>query len=337
MNNFLFISYPLKNPWTNVYGVARSLLALGTLLTLLLNNSSILFPEKLSGMQLMQYSGLNLLRINYFFILRDYQVFARILAMLILLFVISGYRPRFSGILHFWISSSFATYCICIEGGDQITAILTLLLLPICFTDHRQWHWDVAQKTEGKSNDYLRIVALSTFLFIRVQVCLVYLHAATAKFNVREWIDGTATWYWFKDPTFGLNYWVSRVAEPLVQIPFFVAMITWGSLAIELMLFLSLFLEKEKRKYFLWTGIGFHFMILVFHGLFAFFFAMAGALILYLRPVDMEFSFAFLRQIRIFKPGDFFNTIRLGKRETHLTPEFKPQKADNRSENMIME
>lgn len=316
MNNFLFVSYPLKNPWTNVYGTARSILALGTLLTLLFNSGTILFPKQLSGMELMQYSGVNLLRINYFFIFRDHEVFARLLAILLLLVVLVGYRPRISGFFHFWISSSFATYCICIEGGDQITAILTMLLLPICLTDPRKWHWGSAQTTVGKSNDYLRLVALSTFLFIRIQVCLVYLHAATAKFSVREWIDGTATWYWFKDPTFGLNYWISRLAEPMVKIPFVVAMFTWGSLAVELMLFLSLFLEKEKRRYFLWTGIGFHFLILVFHGLFAFFFAMTGALILYLRPVDFEFHFSLLPYIRTFMNNKIFRNVHLRKKET---------------------
>lgn len=290
MNKFLFIEYPLKNPWTNVYGFARSILALGTILTLMFNNSETLFPTSISEAESMQYETLYVLRINFFYIFRNFQEIGRVVAIILLFTVIVGYWPKITGILHFWISLSFSSYCSIIEGGDQITSVLCFLLLPICVTEPRKSHWHKPVIIETAGSDFRKLFALSSFLFIRIQASLIYMHAATAKFNVREWIDGTATWYWFQDPTFGMNRYIMQIMEPVMHFPVFMAILTWGSLAVELSLFLCLFLEPEKRRYFLLIGVGFHFVILIVHGLVTFFFAMAGLLVLYLRPVNKEFD-----------------------------------------------
>jgi hypothetical protein len=54
-------------------------------------------------------------------------------------------------------------------------------------------------------------------------------------------------------------------------------------------------MERRHWKYMLWLGIAFHAAIAVQHGLASFAFAMWGALILYLRPVEFEFPVSILR------------------------------------------
>lgn len=75
---------------------------------------------------------------------------------------------------------------------------------------------------------------------------------------------------------------------PLLKNPYLVTGMTWGTLLLEILLFMGIAISKSepKRKYLLCLGIGFHFLIGLFFGLWTFFITMTGALILYLGPRD---------------------------------------------------
>jgi antimicrobial peptide system SdpB family protein len=121
---------------------------------------------------------------------------------------------------------------------------------------------------------------------IRLQVAVVYLHASVGKMKVEEWTNGTAVYYWFLHPVFGAADWLRPVLVPLLMSPVPVTVLTWGAVILELILFAGLFMERRHRRWLLWVGLAFHFGIVLVHGLVGFFFAMAGALILYLWPPD---------------------------------------------------
>ncbi|MFH6682314.1 hypothetical protein RI119_04800 [Bacillus amyloliquefaciens] len=59
----------------------------------------------------------------------------------ILILVVIGWRPRLTGFFHWWISYSFQNSAVTLDGGDQVAAVFTLLLLPLTLTDPRKWHW----------------------------------------------------------------------------------------------------------------------------------------------------------------------------------------------------
>ncbi|PZG39838.1 hypothetical protein C1I98_23110 [Spongiactinospora gelatinilytica] len=63
-------------------------------------------------------------------------------AAVVLVWVAGGWRPRLSAIPHWWVCFSFSTSSNIIDGGDQVAAITSLLLIPICLTDGRRWHWN---------------------------------------------------------------------------------------------------------------------------------------------------------------------------------------------------
>lgn len=69
-----------------------------------------------------------------------------------------------------------------------------------------------------------------------------------------------------------------------------VTLLTWGILTLEVILFAGFFMKIKHRKKLLIIGMLFHLGIVVVHGLFSFFFAMAAALILYLWPVHQTFK-----------------------------------------------
>lgn len=276
-------------------------MAFGTLLTLVFNHSSVLFFDLNVPGQLPLISAMKIYTFNFFTLWGNFNT-GRILAIIILLLVVSGWRPMITGILHAWVSLSFLHAVTFIDGGDQLTALLTLFLLPLTLTDKRIWHWTKGA-VNGRmfKNKYLQVFCLSIFLIIRIQVAVIYLNAAAAKLSVKEWVNGTACWYWFKDPVFGYNEWIGKIMDPMLNSPVLMSLFTWLPVILEFILFLGLFLERKYRKYLLVAGILFHFSIILIHGLVTFFCAMTAALILYLRPIAYEFSFSFFTNNKIVK------------------------------------
>jgi antimicrobial peptide system SdpB family protein len=215
--------------------------------------------------------------------------------------VASGWRPRYTAIFHWWISFSLNSSAIIVDGGDQVTAVLTLLILPIALTDDRRWHWQSLSNT-GSLTTYQalkRVTALTALVAVRVQVSIVYFHAAVGKLAVQDWVNGTVLYYWLTDPRVGLARWLKALV-PLLETPF-VAIITWSVICLEFFLFMALVMPKPAWKYLLRAGIAFHGAIALAMGLVSFSTAMIAALILYLRPFNQEFGFAFLKHCFVTK------------------------------------
>lgn len=275
------------DPWTNVYGIARTILAVGSLCTLVFNSAPSLFRAG-AGVESVPICQGILSFSLYCQVPRSDLWIVRWIAIAILVVVASGWRPRVTGILHWWVSFSFQGSSLLIDGGDQITAVLTFLLLPITLTDDRTWHWD---KRTGSSDLSLtepvkRLVARTSLVIIRVQVAVVYLHASVGKMAVDEWTDGTALYYWFTDPTFGMPGRLDPILMPLVSNGITVALMTWGVILFELLLFTALVMERRWWSTMLTLALLFHSGIAIIHGLPSFALAMFGALILFLRPPE---------------------------------------------------
>jgi len=193
----------MKRPWTNVYGVARSLLAFGLLSQLLFNSLDVLFrPERFGTL----VTAVPASRFSLFYLLsgsRTELELARWIAIVVLTVVASGWRPRFTSVLHWWIAFSFAITTAVPEGGDQIGAILALLLIPVCLTDSRSWHWQTTLLTTNSAAEGIRsVVASSSLTVIRIQVALIYFWSGVAKLSTTEWADGTAVYYWLIHPVY---------------------------------------------------------------------------------------------------------------------------------------
>jgi len=270
-------------PWTNVYGLARSLLALSTLLTLVADSSERLFHSlTVDDPGILDRS--DLAGASLFFLARDHLGVAKLLAIVVLMLVITGWRPRLTALPHWWISYSFAASASMIDRGDQVVATLTLLLLPIALTDSRRSHW----AGTGTGGTATSIAAQAGLLLLRVQMAVVYLFAAVLKFPSAEWANGTALYYWWRDPVFGppgflrpLTAWIGR---SLLVVP-----LTWGVLVLELVLASALVAPLRFRARLLPVALLFHAGIAVIHGMPSFALAMIGGLVLYLRPTWQPF------------------------------------------------
>ncbi len=284
--------------FTNVYGLARTILALSTAMTLLANGTGVLFRPGSGQMEYPKCSGSG--AIGIFCLVPQSSIeWVRWLAILGLLVVASGYRPRFTGILHWWLSLSLNLNAIVLDGGDAVTAVLTLLLVPLTLADRRKWHWDDDDAPTGTTvDDARRILARTTVLLIRVQVAGIYFHAAAAKFGVDEWSDGTALYYFFGSSFVGPSGVVAGLLKPLLANGTTLALMTWSVIVFEFALAAALVMEKRFRGWFLVAGIAFHVAIAVIHGITSFACAMTAALILYLRPFERPFVLVLARAVR---------------------------------------
>ena len=296
-----------RNPWTNVYGLARTILATATASTLLATHESVLFHPVAGPAGDPPFCVQYPLRAGLFCLApSDHLGFARYIGAALLLVVASGWRPRITGLLHWWVSASLQVNAVCVDGGDQATAVLTLLLLPLTLTDSRTWHWQSCG-AEPVTEMLLRrrLIALGGHMLIRLQVAGIYFHAAIAKFSVPEWADGTALYYFFRHPTFGASSWLAPALTLLLGSGVGLSLVTWSVLVFEYFMSTGLVMPPRGRRLLLGLGILFHSGIILIHGLVTFSVAMMAALVLYLRPLEAEFSLSrvlavpgFMRRLR---------------------------------------
>lgn len=187
--------------------------------------------------------------------------------------------------------ASLQASALTLDGGDHATAVLTLLLVPVTLTDIR-WHWErTTKKLPHERKELARLLALSALIVARVQVAGIYFDASMAKLGVEEWKDGTALYYWLTEPNFGASSWLMPALIPLLTNGVTVALLTWGTILFEVVLFMALVMSKRGWGVLLAFGVAFHVAIAVVQGLISFSIAMIAALLLYLRPVEKEFNF----------------------------------------------
>lgn len=272
-------------PWTNIYGLARTLLALCTLTAFIGHTpQELFFHFSDSHTQAIHENTLG--KYSIYYLLRDHIAVAQWGSILVLVTVIIGWRPRITGLLHWYVSYSFAASCLVVQGGDHITANLTLILLPVTLLDNRKFHWQKPHESDpSPARAWKENIAHSCFIVARIQVAVVYFFAGVSKLDVPEWLNGTAFYYWFTHPVFGAPNWLRGLLEPLLSFRPVVMTATWGPILLEVLLAAGL-VAKEKFKFLLLVlGLLFHAAIALIHGLFAFFLAMSGALLVFLvRP-----------------------------------------------------
>jgi antimicrobial peptide system SdpB family protein len=273
-----------RSPWASGLGLARTLLALGTLGTLLATSPQVLLSALADGTTAPTCDGLFGAGL-WCLVPAGNGEAARWLSVAILLVVASGWRPQLTGIPHWYVAWSLLGNVTIRDGGDQITAVLALLLIPVTLTDRRRWHW---QPPSGDGRDARGIAAYTALILIQIQVSVLYLHASVAKLGVTEWANGTAMYYWTHNPIFTAPGWVQPVLDTIVSWPVGVAVLTWGSVALEFALALAILVRPPVKRWLLVAGLGFHAMIAVTMGLTSFGLAMSGALLLYLLPIGHQ-------------------------------------------------
>lgn len=284
-------------PWSSGLGLGRTLLALGSALTLIATPTDVL----LSGGGVIPWAGCSADSAAGAFCVVPvwHGELMRWCAVAALLLVASGWRPRLTAIPHWYLSWSLLVNSAVPDGGDQLTAILTLLLIPVGLTDRRRWHWQApvqstragVDRTDRGHAGTASLVAYAAIALIHLQVAFVYFQSSIAKLGVAEWADGTAMYYFLQHQLFGAPPWLSPATDLVTHRPLGVALLTWTPLAIEFAIAMAIVLRPPVRRVLLVLGFALHTTIGLIMGLASFGLAMSGALLLYLLPIGYPLRF----------------------------------------------
>ena len=275
------LRFSAHNPFV---GLGRSLIALGTLIALVCTPVEHLFYASELRPEGRVCSGVASTIGAFCLIPPDHLDLARWGVVLVLILVVTGFAPRFTALPHWWVSFSFYSSSNVMEGGDQVAAVLTLLLLPVCLTDPRRWHW---QKPLDRVTTRVRIVNTLSLTLVWIQVCFIYFHASIGKLAVPSWRDGTSFWYWAMYSPFGVPDHLRWLVEWLLTSGPVLVAVTWGTLLVEFLIACCVFTGHRPRYTALGAGMILHALIALVVGLPGFSLIMFGALVLYtVRPGD---------------------------------------------------
>lgn len=295
-------------PWTNVYGLARTVIALCTAATLAANDKSVLFRPGAGSLMPPFCQGTR--AVSAFCITPTLGVDAiRWICIAILLVVASGWRPRVTCLFHWWVSFSLQASALVVDGGDQVAAVLTLLLIPIALADDRAWHWSEPTTPVMNGNGlHRKLLAAFGHGLLRLQVAGIYFHASVAKLTVPEWKDGTAMYYWGTHESFGAPAWLIPFFRPIVVHGFSVTALTWSVIVLELALSVAFLMERRYQRLLMLVGMTMHFGIVFVHGLPSFGLTMVATLLVYLQPLSVELLWLRRLSNRFTKTRIFLNT-----------------------------
>lgn len=254
-------------PRSVALAVGRSLVAVAGLVLLVLTPDDDLFPGVRggpSGLRCTGLSSVSLWCVGSGALPMDA---ARAVAVVVLLIVASGYRPRWTCVPHWYVTASLGLATSVTNGGEQAARLLTLLLIPLCLGDRRRWQWTTrapALPPVWRGSGY------AGHLAIRMQVVLIYGDAVVAKVREPEWLDGTAMHYIVQNAYFGAATWlVELLGSPLLD-GWSIRVVTWASLALEAFIAVSALGAMRIRRWGLVAGIGLHGAIMVALGLIGF-------------------------------------------------------------------
>ena len=269
-----------KSVHTEKLAIVRFLLGLSMLLTLMFNDMSVVANHNYTHLK--RYRAKHNEQVYAPFKKTDVFMMmspekAKVVVIIILLCVMSGFAPQITGVLHVWVCFSMHNYFLILNGGDQIALLLSVLLLPICLKDPRLNQWRRPVPGPSRTNIFANVAMFA----IQVQAAIVYLDGGVSKLFVKEWQEGTAVYYFTSHYRLGAPGWLRSINELLTLTPF-VAVLTWGRLAMEILGFACLFASAKVKRVFLVIALVFHFLIVINFGLITFFLCMSGLLLLYL-------------------------------------------------------
>jgi antimicrobial peptide system SdpB family protein len=189
------------------------------------------------------------------------------IAIAVLVLVITGFRPRWLCVPHWYVAFSLATRTSVIDGGDEVAQILTLLLIPSCLGDDRTWQWTGPAHPMPPA---WRGSAYAAEVVLRCQVLAIYGEAAISKLRFESWRHGSSMKKLFNDPEFGLPLPVRTLAEHVLAPWWTGALLSWSVIATELCIGASMAFGTTVRRRGLVLAIGLHTAIILAMGLFSF-------------------------------------------------------------------
>lgn len=274
--------------------VGRTVIALGQLLTLTLTQWANLTADVLGRTPETHCAGVR--QISLFCVGNSTpSELGRWVGIMIALLVISGFFPRFTSILHAWLAVSMSVSLSVPDGGEAVAVFSTVLLVGVLVGDSRINGW--SRNTGRVASGHLKAIGYAASIALCLQLAGIYFESGLAKLAVPDWANGSAMFYIVRDPMFGSVGPLGSALQWITSAPLGTAMLTWGTILLEVTLAVLFLCPAPLKKYALVGVIVLHLAIAVSMGLWTFSLAMIGTAIVAAytlsgRPIDSGFEIA---------------------------------------------
>jgi antimicrobial peptide system SdpB family protein len=197
----------------------------------------------------------------------------RWLAVVVCVAVIAGVLPRWVSLLHAWVAVSMAVSLSLPDGGEAVAVFSCALLIGVVAPDGRAFAWRPAA---SRARPTLVAVSYAASLALCLQMAGIYFESGLAKLAVSDWANGSAVYYIARDPMFGGTGALGGLLQLATAHPAGTALFTWGTIALECLVAVSLLLPSRCKRYGLAGIIVMHAGIAVVMGLWSFSLIMIG-------------------------------------------------------------
>ncbi|GHD66008.1 hypothetical protein GCM10010317_066660 [Streptomyces mirabilis] len=273
-------TFDFRSRW---FGVGRSLICFAELTVVLITPSKALLTPVLTVSDGARCEGVRAASAYCLVGGTSHAEYARWILVAVLLVAAVGYRPRWTAIPQLWAIYSIAVSITVPDGGESVSMIMSLLMLPIVLTDNRRWQWSPPVKPLRPSG---HAVAYAAFWAVRLQLAYIYLDTAISKFGVADWANGTAEYYFLRDNMFGVAKPWGGPLLALSKYPLIVVGMTWGALVVELLIAVCILGSDRWRKVGLVLDVLLHGSIVLLMGLWSFALVMIGCSVVASMPLS---------------------------------------------------
>lgn len=188
--------------------------------------------------------------------------------------VIAGVLPRYTSILHAWLSLSIAISLSLPDGGEAVAVFSTFLIIFIAMPDERVIAWTTRYRQPTSIR--LAAIAYAGSIVLCLQLAGIYLESGLSKIAVGDWANGTAMFYVTRDPMFGAAGPLGAAAQWFTSAPLGTALLTWGTIALECCIAVFFLLPARYKIYGLAGATVLHLGIAILMGLWSFGLIMIG-------------------------------------------------------------
>lgn len=196
-----------------------------------------------------------------------------VLCGLVVVAVISGVYPRWTAWLHVWVTFSIGFNFALTDGGETVAQFATLLIAIVSVADTRRNHWQATVLDMGQNRRALSWVGWNA---ARIQLAFIYFYSAGAKLSVDRWVDGSAFYYFVRDPMFGASGPLKTILVEATRNPVFVAGLTWSGIVLQFAIAILILRGPKSRLVALGIDCVLHIGILSAMGLWSFSLTMIG-------------------------------------------------------------
>lgn len=260
---FPYLPVSIPNVYTPLLGLVRALLAVPPLLTLIFTDPQYFLRPAAGATVDSICSGISS---GGLFCLMGPSWMARVLAVVICLWVISGLLPWAASLLFVWLSFTLQNNNVVADGGDQILLNLSIWMAVLSIFDKRTTSW--GRPLQAKP--FAAAVGVVVICVIKIQFVILYLQSGIAKAGVETWADGTEVYYDINAPMLGSVGPVKSFLNYIFESPVLLQSVTWGTMAIEVFIAYAIVGSPWTKKISIFLVILLHSSIAVALGIVTF-------------------------------------------------------------------